>query len=419
MRAGGDVLPKHAVILTCIIGVTAGTVANVVHAARNTNGVYTRPSAVIAWQVLLVILVAGLVLAVALRGRGLSLLLLAALPLAVLAGLEVIDLPLRQVAYTIVYGDDDGPGPPDRSGPIRVAALGDSYSSGEGARQSGGTYLEGTDDLAGGNGCRRASTAFGPRIADSYDEPDLLFVACSGATVDDVLEGGQHEAQPRQIDSLRDFAAVDPVDFVVLSIGGNDVGQAVLGDGKGFGAILEACVLPNRCQPRFRDSIPAALPVVERRITRTVDALQEVVGSDKPIYLFGYPQIFPGRSDPTCNALLTFNGGEREFIRSQWTTLNETVRSAAVDAGATYVDVENAFNDHLICSGRPYAHGVILKTSGLVDDQIGNEIQAEPDTFHPTPSGHRCLARVFSDQVPEPLSPPTRGAPAVGSGLAC
>ncbi|MBR7679350.1 lipase, partial [Streptomyces daliensis] len=82
-------------------------------------------------------------------------------------------------------------------------ALGDSYSSGVGA----GDYDPDSGD------CKRSANAY-PQLWSAANAPSSFdFVACSGATTDDVLSG--------QLDALSDATGV-----VSISIGGNDVGFA-------------------------------------------------------------------------------------------------------------------------------------------------------------------------------------------------
>jgi len=67
-------------------------------------------------------------------------------------------------------------GPAQAAGPAYVA-LGDSYSSGNGA----GSYIsDGTD-------CHRSNNAYAPLYAGQHSPSSFTFAACSGATTTDVI----------------------------------------------------------------------------------------------------------------------------------------------------------------------------------------------------------------------------------------
>jgi von Willebrand factor type A domain-containing protein len=124
-------------------------------------------------------------------------------------------------------GDGHANEPPSR--PIRWAALGDSYSSGEGL-----------DDTEGP--CHQSRRAYPLRARTilegaGWEFDDLDFLACSGAHLtppDDEDDEVQH-----MDDQL---AALDGrYDLVTLTIGGNDAG---------YSEVMRSCVLPNENTPQ-------------------------------------------------------------------------------------------------------------------------------------------------------------------------
>ena len=138
-------------------------------------------------------------------------------------------------------------------------SLGDSYISGEAGRwrgnsinnagnrnwtdraavcptlatctyEPGRVYLYGTD----ANGCHRSDTA---EIRSARLPVDLAVnLACSGAVASNIYRssnGGEaFKGEPPQADQLGFIARAKNVKFIVLSIGGNDLG---------FAAIVQAC----------------------------------------------------------------------------------------------------------------------------------------------------------------------------------
>ncbi len=161
-------------------------------------------------------------------------------------------------------------------GPI-YTALGDSYSSGEGA----GEYLSGTS-VAGSNECDQSEVAYSELIADKYPDygQEFDFAACSGAIVANIwgigttakpgtvgLPGAGEWNQPPQL------SQVTPTDkYITISVGGNDVG---------FGELGAACVLGN-CQTAVDQIFNPRLKVLESGGTEEIDDVNGVVEDPAP-----------------------------------------------------------------------------------------------------------------------------------------
>ena len=107
-----------------------------------------------------------------------------------------------------------------------VVALGDSYSSGEGAPP----FLKDRESAD----CHRSEYAWPFVLARQMDWPDPMLFACSGATSTDMLGGDPKRHQPNQVAEL---AGLNP-DIVTLTIGGNDLG---------FKSVLVKCASLTRC----------------------------------------------------------------------------------------------------------------------------------------------------------------------------
>lgn len=110
-------------------------------------------------------------------------------------------------------------------------ALGDSYSSGQGARQEN---PEGNHYDPAEPGCYRSDKAYGHLFANdpANGDMDLLFLACAGAVTERTPEYQPNapDVVNDQVDSLPEHA-----DLVTISVGGDDVG---------FGPVLIHCSLP-------------------------------------------------------------------------------------------------------------------------------------------------------------------------------
>ena len=156
----------------------------------------------------------------------------------------------KNIAYVIVHDDGNfftvdsictnAPGVTQSS--TRYVALGDSYSSGEGAIDTEGnpSFIP-TTDLSGVDECHRSLNAY-PEILSTSPQLNstnagFVFAACSGARVANFVknmagDGGWNEGP--QLDQIAPASTPSPsTGLVTLSIGGNDVG---------FVADLAACI---------------------------------------------------------------------------------------------------------------------------------------------------------------------------------
>jgi len=311
--------------------------------------------------------------------------------------------------------------------PVRVASLGDSYSSGEGTRAAGYGYdgssvFGGTSPLAGSPDCHRSSAAYPRQLFSHYGLPELLFVACTGATTEDILNRN-HNGELPQLFVLENFVRSGRrLDAVTVGVGGNDLD---------FRGILEHCITGNcsavdpfTFKPGMsRARFVAMLQSVYRRIRGTV-------GEQVPLFVIGYPSVFPVA--PACRipaattgdlGMPGFDVSELRHLHDVAAHLNEAIREATTAEGAIFVDVTWAFDGHEICSSLPFVNGVIAP--GL-DAWLGDLSVVDVGSFHPNDKGHACLTSTIRKQVPDfkavtmgPIGRPRPSQVAVGSAKPC
>jgi PKD repeat protein/protocatechuate 3,4-dioxygenase beta subunit len=317
-----------------------------------------------------------------------------------------------------------------RSVCARYAALGDSFSSGEGAED----YDWRTVDLrhwmeldvvvedpsritntVTGNSCHRSANAYGPRILtglvnepyeDSPNPSDaFLFAACSGAVTEDIRSKAFYPdtayetpgAEP-QLEALGDFAGDAGVDLVTLSIGGNDFG---------FADIITGCFVQlTSCandvgQVELLDKVHKEFGVLESTLS-----LVKAAAGGAPVYVIGYPDLISG--DVTdCGIIdqfgLSLTLSERAFTQDTLVPyINHVVSTAADAAGVIYVDVQDAFYDngtsHRICDPEPWANGVKFGGPKL-KALFGVVATAGSGSFHPNARGQQAMYDAFVRQV--------------------
>ncbi len=192
----------------------------------------------------------------------------------------------------------------------RYVAFGDSYSSGEGALNAA-NYEAGTDGDTGGNGCRRASTAYPHLVEAAASTPgELDFVACSGArTWHFVEDQAPNHSTPQ--DAQFDMAQLSTdVELVTLTIGGNDAGfsdvikKCIAGTvvGVNCSAVPMASEWPVQdAFARLRGETPPHGGGEEK--TRPLAELYARILKEAPrarVMVLGYPQFF--RDGGTCSS---------------------------------------------------------------------------------------------------------------------
>ena len=266
------------------------------------------------------------------------------------------------------------------STPVRaetVVALGDSYSSGEGAPP----FLKDRESA----GCHRSAYAWPFVMARQLSWPDPQLLACSGATSEEMLHGNPADHQPNQ---LAELAGSNP-DVVTLTIGGNDLG---------FKSILERCLVPgDRCDRHYTSGGPDRLEISLANLEARLPAVYGTIRGAAPrarLVVAGYPRLFP--LDPRSKSCTTLGGisrPEQLYLNEKQRHLNAAIERAANAAGAAYVDVTDAVAGHEVaCGGERWING------------LHAPLHLEY-SFHPNKRGHEHIGliaqRLFA-AAPEP-----------------
>jgi lysophospholipase L1-like esterase len=235
-------------------------------------------------------------------------------------------------------GCADGDDSADQAGIGSYVALGDSYTAGTGA----GPLVAG----AAGRVCGQISNSY-PRLVAEELDARLNDASCAGARTGDATRAQTTSSglpSPPQLDSVS-----KETDLVTVGLGYNDLGF--------FTMLTVGCVAAA-------GSDPTGMPCADADRARGIDPgsvadqigdhlrdLLEQVHERAPharVLLVGYPQLVP--PDGTCTEL-PLAAGDYAYVREQLQSLDDAMRSAASDAGATFVEVYDASEGHDICAG--------------------------------------------------------------------
>ena len=262
----------------------------------------------------------------------------------------------------------------DQAGPLlrgktKLAIVGDSYSSGEGAD----VYIDGTDTEL--NKCHRSTLTY---LMKAFSQPNSSLLACSGAVVNDMFVGNEGNHVAPQLDQLEQLVRTRGVEAVTMTLGGNNVLFSHLA----ISCLVGNCVskvYPSFATPwRYKsgaDFLDEMLTADLRdAITDVYADINGVVNSESarkargtvaPILVPAYASPIPltGRS---CLAMLDqLTRGEVSLIGEFVTRLNGLVEAAVISARQRNVPVffvpttEDSFQpDHTVCDAHPYARGL-------------------------------------------------------------
>ncbi|PWW63229.1 SGNH/GDSL hydrolase family protein [Actinokineospora spheciospongiae] len=220
----------------------------------------------------------------------------------------------------------------------KYVALGDSYSSGDGA----GSY--------GSSGaCLRSANAYPELYAKAHPGTALSFVACAGAKVEDVLG--------KQVQAL-----TADTGLVTISIGGNDVG---------FASVVTTCTFGSdaACTDRIAKSTATATTALPGKLDTTYAEIK-TRSPRAQVVVLGYPRLFA--SGP---AFCAISQTKRTALNKAADSLAEIIADRARSAGFTYEDVRDEFAGHGVCTSNPWIHGI--------------RPLAVAESYHPTLAGQK------------------------------
>jgi hypothetical protein len=318
--------------------------------------------------------------------------------------------PTTTTTTTTTSPGDALPGDTNGDGIVRVAVVGDSFISGEGAY----SYVHGTDDqgggqevslngvdMKGGNNCHQSTSSWAYELGLELTGglSGLEFFACSGAVTRNLGRGtsGGHRQYVNEWTSqdsrLAAAHSASAFDIVFVSIGGNDAH---------FSALIQACLGPSQCREQdWTSQILPAASAVKESLERV-----KMLADGATVYAIGYPNpISTPRSGCTevgvsllaplllagqpPAALLSQELGNISAVEQRWIggafvpQLNDAIERATLEAGVNFIDVETAFRNHGICDEASWVNGI---TAGEeIAGVVGNE------SFHPTATGHSIL----------------------------
>ncbi len=309
-----------------------------------------------------------------------------------------------------------------------LAAIGDSYLSGEGAPdaavQRNLVGLVSKPASWQDRACARSLRSGPARVAQTLHQLDpraaartvnMVNVACTGASLVAGILQPQHVGdgtlRPSQLDQVRQIVGKRTVDALLLDGGGNDVH---------FADIVTNCIIPlHDCskdpgvQQRLRDGL-AALNGPHGNdglYSKLVDAIDGTPRAAPPftvkdVFVTAYPDPTrnasggPCSSAPAGDPLVGITAAEATFGSGVVSSLNQSLAAMVTQADARPLPhprwhligaTAPAFKDNGYCAGPTRFVNTVLDSVRLQNDLTG--------TVHPNAAGYAAWGSIVAGQL--------------------
>lgn len=238
------------------------------------------------------------------------------------------------------------------SAPKPYVALGDSVAAGIGL-----------PEYSDSSACNRTTQSY-PNILADAGNYQLTNLSCSGATIEQGIDGAQTVqglSLPAQLDALSELPKPT---LITITIGANDINWTKL-----LRCYTEDCA-SETSQAEDRKLLGLLMPELGR-VLLEINTRYDF--SPPRVLLTGYYNI-ASTSNENCSDTNGIAAAEKTYISEVISLLNKTIEvSAAGYEFATYVPID--FANHELCANEPWIQGIRDKAP-----------------FHPNETGHKAIA---------------------------
>lgn len=257
---------------------------------------------------------------------------------------------------------------PTQPTPVSYVALGDSYSSGQGA----GNYDQYTTIPT--NYCYKSNNAYGNALnRDPNSKLRLIeFAACGGAVTANITSTSTYPDVPY----AQKYAVVTATQVVTLTIGGNDIG---------FADVILTCANPTAdCNAAFNTANGKINATLNTNLKNAYTSILDRTASGK-LKVLSYPRLFvPGSAG--CQPAYPVNTADRVTkANTLLANLNAAIKTAVKNVNDTpayanriqFIDAtlpSSPFIGHEVCTGSEYINGVMAD---------------QRESFHPNRTGNQ------------------------------
>lgn len=314
---------------------------------------------------------------------------------------------------------------------VIVVSMGDSYSSGEGVEPFYdqdlplGEKIYSQDWLS-----HRSQNSWGSKLGVNVQKmvrnQNWFFVAMSGAIVNSIDESistktydAKHpnpriktynyasfnnsgvviDEQIEIIDEINEKYGKNSIDYVTLTIGGNDLGfEAVIGSAALF-SYFDINRLPNQLNDSWKDFRGEDGRIsVRDNLYKVYKLISDKAGEQANIIVAGYPTLISenGTKLITKKAATTINGEVKKFNNE----LNKIVAQCKEEGkNVSFVSVEKAFFGKEAGTSDEYINNIILKKQNQdLRTGIGDKF-ISAYSMHPNEKGTDAYAKCVNEAI--------------------
>ncbi len=270
------------------------------------------------------------------------------------------------------------------SNPKAYAALGDSYSSGQGSASANAKSWYSKTCLRGPGGWPMLmSDDSGGTLVLKGSGTENSFFACSGATSGQILYGSAK--QPDQVQELEKYSEKNGTPGLITVTAG--------GDDAHFAALLTTCYTASvKDVGQCPTALTAEITYLTRwhksfsnKLAKLYTKILAAAGGQTHLEVVGYPKIMPPWTSIISASLdcnwIDFQPSVLVLAEEMSDALNNDIRQAASQAHVGYASVADAVAGHTLCTGAPWI-GELNLWNALIEETAG----------HPLPSGQSHLA---------------------------
>ncbi|WP_245815947.1 SGNH/GDSL hydrolase family protein [Rhodococcus maanshanensis] len=246
--------------------------------------------------------------------------------------------------------------------PLEYVNLGDSFSAGSGVYPVVPTAV---------SQCMQSERNFSHIVAQQLGHR-LTDVSCGGAKTGDFY-APQYPGTRAQLDAL-----TPTTELVTLMIGGNNNNTFAGAMATCIGAMVSSPVAQAPCQAQHGAKL--AEPIETQTYPALVKALSDIHDRSPQarVFIAGYPWLLPASG--SCYPQMPVAAGDVPYLRALQAKLNDAVRRAAKETGATFVDMSQVSEGRDGCKpvGERWIEPMLFAT--------------QPVPVHPNADGERAIA---------------------------
>lgn len=187
------------------------------------------------------------------------------------------------------------------------------------------------------------------------------------------------------------------VDYVTITIGGNDAGFAKIIQDAVLGSIqLNFSSLQKNINKVWAEFYKK--DGIRDHIRQAYEAIEDRAGKQAHIIVAGYPQLLNPEGSPHV-----FSPEEAEIINNAVSNFNDAIEQIVhsckmAGMNISFVDVEEAFKDHEAYTDNPYINSLIP----LAQSEDLNDLDIKSaGSIHPNIYGARAYAKCVQDRIDE------------------